>query len=224
MIRIFIGYDERQPISYTALCKSIIDNTQQPFSITPLIKRTLPDVQGNRVALTPFTFSRFLVPWLCDFTGHALFLDIDMMVRSDIGQIWNMRNDKYAIHVSKNVMKFERASLMLFNCAKCDHLTPQFVEMANNLHSIGFVPDGQVGDLPPEWNHLVGYDEPRDDAKLVHFTQGVPIFPETKDSEYGPEWRRYAQESVGSQPWTALMGNSVHAKPVMDRLLKSNAA
>lgn len=221
MIRVFIGYDERQPISYTALCKSIIDNCSEPVSITPIVLRTLP---VRRAGLTPFTYSRFLVPWLCGYEGHALFLDIDMMVRGDLAQLWAQKDRNFSIQVCKNVRKFERASLMLFDCAKCDILTPEYVTEANDLHSIGFLPDSFVGDIPSEWNHLVGYDAPRDDAKLVHFTQGVPIFPETKDSEYGDEWRRYAQESVGTQSWQQLMGHSVHAAPVLNRFNNSNGS
>jgi hypothetical protein len=177
----------------------------------------------KRAGLTPFTYSRFLVPYLCDYKGWALFIDVDMLVRTDISELWDMRDARMALMASKNTMKFERASLMLFNNELCDVLTPQYVETANDLHSLGFLPDHLVGDLPREWNHLVGYDEPRPDAKLVHFTQGVPMFPETKDCEYAEEWKKYAQTSVGSVPWSDLMGNSVHAKPVLDRL-KTKAA
>lgn len=219
-IPVFIGYDERQPIAYTALCQSIIDNCTLPVAITPLVLRTLPI---TRQGLTPFTYSRFLVPWLCKFEGWAIFADIDMMVRGDLAELWAQCDDAYAVMASKNVMKFERASLMLFNCGKCSMLTPEYVKSADGMHGLGFVPDEQIGDLPREWNHLVGYDAPKANVKLAHYTQGIPLFPETKTAEYATEWREYATKAMGSVPWITLMGNSVHAKPVMDRLNRNAA-
>ncbi len=213
MNRIFIGYDPRQPVSYTALAQSILKHAKTPFSITPLVLETLPI---RRYGLTPFTYTRFLVPFLCQYQGWALFLDIDMLARADIDGLFALRDPAKAVMVSKNKMRFEWASMMLFNCAECSILTPEYVERAEGLHGIGWTEN--VGELPGEWNHLVGYDTPDPNAKLAHFTQGVPMFPETKDCEFADEWRSVAQGAVGSVTWQELMGNSVHAKPVYERL------
>jgi hypothetical protein len=75
-----------------------------------------------------------------------------------------------------------------------------------------------VGTLPEEWNHCVGYDDPRNDAKLVHFTQGVPFFLDTEGTEYVDEWRSELEASVHAESWESLMGNSVHAKHIRARL------
>ena len=40
----------------------------------------------------------------------------------------------------------------------------------------------------PRWNHLVGYDAPRRDAALVHYTIVGPYFEEYRNCEYAPEW------------------------------------
>jgi hypothetical protein len=212
-LRVFIGYDPRQPVSFTVLAQSIIANSTKPVSITPLVLETLP---LERQGLTPFTFSRFLVPYLCAYEGWALFLDVDMMVRGDIAELFGMADERHDAMVSQNEIKFEWASAILFNCAKCTVLTPEFIEEAKALHNMGWA--DSVGDFPREWNHLVGYDNPRPDAKLVHFTQGVPHFTETRDTEYAEEWELIRRSSVSSVPWFALMGSSIHAKPVHDRL------
>ena len=73
-----------------------------------------------------------------------------------------------------------------------------------------------VGDLPREWNHLVGYDPPRRDAKLVHYTQGMPIFEETTGSEYKAEWMAEHEASNSTQGWQELMAHSVHAAPTAE--------
>lgn len=216
-INIFIGYDHRQPVSFTALVQSIVARASVPVAIRPLV---LPTLDLKRQGLTPFTFSRFLVPHLMGYRGWGLFLDVDTIVRADIADLWALREDRYAVMVAKNPIRFEWASVMLFNNKRCEILSPEYVETANGLHKITWAPEEAIGTLPPEWNHLVGYDAPRPDARLVHFTQGVPAYPETKDSEYAPEWNREMARALASVPWVKLMGNSVHAQPVYERLAR----
>ncbi len=208
MLKVFIGYDPRQPVSYNVLQQSIFTRSSKPVSITPLVIEQLPI---KRVGLTPFTYTRFLVPYLCGYKGWALFLDIDMLLKDDISKLFDLVDDQYAVMVSKNDKRFEWASAMLFNCAKCTILTPGYVEIAEGLHQIRWCNEDQVGDLPREWNHLVGYDAKRSDAKLVHYTQGVPCFPETKGSEYANDWHDEHKFSNSAMSWETLMGQSVHA-------------
>lgn len=213
VLRVFIGYDHRQPISMNVLASSIYTKSSKPVAIVPLV---LPQLPIKRQGLTPFTYSRFLVPYLCGYKGWALFLDLDMIVMDDIVKLFDMKDDKYAVMVSKNELKFERASMMLFNCAKCTMLTPALIESHPNLHSIGWVDDSLVGDLPREWNHLVGYDAARENPKLIHYTQGVPAFVQTQDSEHADKWFLEHQKMNFVTNWNELMGNSVHAAELPD--------
>jgi len=214
MLKIFIGYDHRQPVSYNVLQQSILIRSSKPVSITPLVLHQLP---MQRQGLTPFTFTRFLVPYLCDYKGWALFLDIDMLLLADISKLFDLADDKYTVMVSKNKIRFEWASMMLFNCSKCKILTPRYIEIAKNLHGIEWAKDEEIGDIPNEWNHLVGYDKVRDGvkdakpAKLVHYTQGIPCFKETQDSEYAKQWLQEEDMMCAALPWFDLMGHSVHA-------------
>jgi hypothetical protein len=220
---IFIGYDPRQPVSFVTLTHSLIGNSSKPLAIIPLVLPTLP---CQRVGLTPFTFSRFLVPSLMNYDGWALFLDIDMMARADIAELFAMADDRYAVMVVKHPPehRYEWTSMMLLNCRKCSVLTPEYVQVSGGLHKITWAPEEEIGEIPAEWNHLVGYDYPRPDAKLVHFTQGVPAFVETKDCEYGEEWRQVASSAFSSVSWHELMGNSVHAQFVQERPMKQQTA
>ena len=213
ILRIFIGFDHRQPISLNVLQSSIYTRSSKPVAITPLV---LPQLPIKRQGLTPFTYSRFLVPYLCDYKGWALFLDLDMVVLDDIAKLFEMKDDKYAVMVSKNQLKFERASLMLFNCSKCSILTPEFIESAPRLHDISWADDSLVGDLPREWNHLVGYDKERENPKLIHYTQGVPAFSQTNDCEHADKWFAEHQRMNFATSWIDLMGESVHAVQLPD--------
>lgn len=213
MLRIFIGYDERQCVAYNVARFSIERRASVPVAITPLRIEALP---FDRQGLTRFTYTRFLVPWLCNFEGEALFLDSDFIVLGDVADL--ARPDGFACWVSKNPVRFEWPSLMMFDCAHPANrvLTPDYVAKAEGLHHLSWLAPDQIGDLPREWNHLVGYDPPRPDAKAVHFTQGLPIFPETEGSEYREEWLTEHKAMNSTRPWQETMGNSVHAAPTRD--------
>lgn len=205
-LKVFIGYDPRQPVAYSVLQHSIASRASEPVSI---IRLQLSQLPMTRVGLTEFTYSRFLVPYLCKYQGTALFLDADMLVLDDITKLFDLA-DGSAVQVVKNAQKFEWPSLMLFNCERCKLLTPYAVQNMPTGEAFGFRWAPEIGDLPAEWNHCVSYDDPGP-AKLVHYTQGIPVWPETKDCEYSEEWHNERKAMMGTVTWKELMGNSIHA-------------
>jgi hypothetical protein len=218
-LKVFIGSDPRQPVAVQVLTRSIVDRSSKPVSITSLVLKQLPI---KRVGLTEFTYSRYLCPFLSHYEGWSLFLDADMLVLDDISKLFDLADEKYAVMVVKNPkLRFEWPSLMLFNNAKCKKLTPEWIDNNNNVPQT--FEWGEVGALPSEWNHCVGYDAPRNDAKLVHYTQGIPCFPEVSDSEYKKEWMDELNACNSTVTWAEIMGRSVHAKPVMERMCGSRS-
>ncbi len=213
VLRIFLGYDPRQPISLNVLQSSIYRQSSKPVAIIPLVLSTLPI---KREGLTPFTWSRFLVPYLCGYQGWGLFLDSDMLLMDDIAKLFDLADDRYGAMVVKNELRFEWASAILFNCAKCQILTPDFIENAPRLHDMSFLAEGDIGSLPAEWNHLVGYNAPCDKPKLIHYTQGIPAFAQTNDCEHADKWFEAHMNMNLITNWNDLMGNSVHAAELPD--------
>lgn len=215
MKKIFIGYDHRQAVSYNVLQASIVRQASKPVAIIPLI---LPQLPITREGLTPFTWSRFLVPHLCEYRGKALFLDADIILNGDIVELFNMADDS-AVQVSKSEHRFEWASVMLFNCAHQDNekLTPEYIQTTNDpLHQISWT--DSIGEISPEWNHLVGYDKPKE-AKLIHYTQGIPAFNETNTCEYASLWLIELLRMKHTAPWAELMGTSVHALNINGKMV-----
>jgi hypothetical protein len=217
-LRVFIGYDSRQSVAYNVLQHSLYTRSSRPVSITPLVLDTLP---MERSGLTPFTYSRFLVPWLCNYSGVGLFLDLDMLVRGDIRELFDLADSKYAVQVVKSSQRFEWASAILFNCAHPANavLTPEYVDDAEQCvtpHYLDWLDESLVGALPPQWNHTIGYDKPRVDASLVHYTQGVPAHPEVRGCDFHDEWLAERDVMCSTRSWTELMGNSVHAQTLND--------
>ena len=210
-LRIFIGYDPREAAAYGVMAHSINARSSLPVSITPLMLSQLGGVftrPRDALQSTDFSFSRFLTPYLAGYEGWALFTDCDMIVLEDIADLWALRDDRYAVmcikhnHVPEEEIKFldqtqtkydykNWSSVMLFNCAKCTALTPEYVNTATGLqlHQFKWLEgDHLIGELPTKWNHLVDFNEPRDDAALVHYTIGGPYFEEYTDCEYADEW------------------------------------
>lgn len=211
MIRVFIGYDSRETVAYGVLAHSINARASQPVAIAPVALDQLKDVfrrERNPLQSTEFSFSRFLVPWLCGYEGWAVFMDCDMLMLDDVARLWALRDERYAVqvvkheHVPKEDVKFLGAvqtkyqkknwsSVMLINCARCTALTPEYVNSASGLelHQFKWLgDDALIGALPSGWNHLAGYDAPRADPSLVHFTIGGPYFDEYRECEYAREW------------------------------------
>ena len=212
MLKIFIGYDSRQPLSYNVLQHSIISKSSAPVSIAPLVIEQLPI---KRTGLTPFTYSRFLVPYLCDYKGWALFLDADIILNDDVANLFNLVDENFSVMVSKNKIKFEWSSVILFNCEKCTVLTPEFIETSENLHNMKWAHEIEIGELPAKWNHLVGYDaKPEETPSLIHYTQGMPVYRQTETCDYSREWFIEQHKTMHIAPWKELMGDSVHAAEV----------
>ena len=90
-ITVFIGFDSREDLAVQVLAHSIQSRASRPVRIGqvrlsqlgPVFSRPRDPQQS-----TDFSFSRFLVPWLCDYRGWALFLDADMLCLGDIAELW----------------------------------------------------------------------------------------------------------------------------------------
>ena len=210
MIDVFIGYDEGEKIAFHVLSESIRRNSSEPVSITPLCLSNLPDFTREKQPnqSTEFAFSRFMIPHLRNYQGFSIFMDCDMMFRGDIAELWSKRNFIYSVmcckhdYEPKQGVKFRGAknepfpkknwsSMMIMNNGLCNRLTPDYVNSASGLelHQFKWLPnDDAIGNLPLEWNWLVGEYEYNKDAKNVHWTLGGPYFEDYARSDYADEW------------------------------------
>jgi lipopolysaccharide biosynthesis glycosyltransferase len=215
--RIFIGYDSREIAAFNVCVHSIIKHSTRPVSITPLNVRHFPWFTNNDyMASTEFAFTRFLVPYLSDYRGISLFLDGDMLVRSDIDRLFCCAEPDKVVSVVKHNYRPKRgdkflgqrqsvydkknwSSVMLFNNEKCRSLTPDYVNMAEglDLHKFNWCKDKDIGELPKSWNYLVGEEIGSGYANpdLVHYTLGGPYFKDYEECEYADEWFKYWQEA-----------------------------
>lgn len=157
---------------------------------------------------TEFAISRFLVPFLAK-EGWALFLDCDILAQANFANVFEAADRRYAVQCVKHDYRptasvkmdgqaqvaYPRknwSSFLLFNCSHPANkrLT---LDMVNNLpgrdlHRFCWLEDDEIGELPQEWNFLVGHTDPAIIPKAVHHTEGVPLLPGYENVPYAEEW------------------------------------
>ncbi|WP_119944660.1 glycosyltransferase [Neorhizobium sp. NCHU2750] len=208
---VFIGFDSKEVAAYHVFCQSILEKSSMPVTFTPINLANLGGIftrERNSLQSTEFSFSRFLVPYMSGYEGWSLFADCDMIMRSDIAKLWELRDDRYAAMCVKHnyvpkvetkflgqvQTKYEKknwSSVILFNNAKCRKLDLDYVNSASGLelHQFKWLEsEDLIGELPQSWNWLVNEYEYSPDADLVHFTDGGPYFDEYKNDDYADEW------------------------------------
>ena len=210
MMNITIGYDRNNRIPAYVLAESIMQHSSIPVNFTFLHRDMLGNLSRpvQKHDSTEFSNNRFLTPYLNNYEGWSLFLDNDMLVQSDIRELFDMADDRYSVmcvkhnQICKSDTKFlgkkqhqykfkNWTSVMLFNNSKCKALTIDYVKSANglDLHQFAWLDHNLIGNLPLEWNYLVGNEnQTANHPKLIHYTEGGPWFDSSKDCEYSAEW------------------------------------
>lgn len=212
-IPVFVGYDPREAIAYHTCVNSIIRNSSQPVAIVPVALNLFREYSETHTdGSNHFIYTRFLVPYLMDYQGWAVFIDGDMILRGDIAELWALKDytkdvmvvkhdyetrmtEKYLGSPNENYPRKNWSSVILWNCNAIRNriLTPDFVQQSTGsyLHRFSWIDDERIGELPKEWNWLDVEYEWNPLAKLVHYTLGTPCFHEFADrGDFSDEWHR----------------------------------
>jgi hypothetical protein len=215
--RIYLGYDPNQHIAYEVLKYSLEKHATEPIEVNPIGAETVPEFDRpvDPLASTPFTYARFLVPYVQDYKGIALFMDSDMLALGDVSELFNLSMDGLALRVrqhdyrptetvkmgGKTQTSYPRknwSSLMLMDCSKLGCWSKEAVETESGawLHRFEPVADEQVGDISEEWNVL---DHMTGPTKLLHYTSGGPWLPGCEDADHADLWHEYREEYESSK-------------------------
>ncbi|MFZ2252608.1 MAG: hypothetical protein WAW13_00370 [Minisyncoccia bacterium] len=219
---IYVGFDPREELACLVAIRSMVgrmarfipvnairlDELQKAGIYTrPMETRDgrMWDVISEAPMATEHACARFLTPHLAK-EGWAVFMDGDMLIRSDIGDIFEGLDPSKALYCVKHDHRPEHtvkmdgqvqtvyprknwSSVMVFNC---DHpanaaLTVELVNSVpgRDLHRFCWLTDDLIGELDPAWNWLV----PAVDPKIAHFTEGVPDMAGYERQPYADEWR-----------------------------------
>jgi lipopolysaccharide biosynthesis glycosyltransferase len=212
LITVFIGYDPAEAVAFHVCANSIIRRATRPVSIVPLALNLLDDyTETHADGSNAFTYSRFLVPYLMQYQGRAIYLDGDMVVLDDIASLDRLFSDATACQVvqhtyttkkstkylgakNENYPRKNWSSVIIWNCdhAKNRQLTPDYVEQntGSHLHRFAWLADQDIGALPIEWNWLPDELGPNSQAKLLHYTLGTPCFKEFSSGSQSDAWHQ----------------------------------
>ena len=222
-MKVFVGYDIREDIAYQ-VCEYSIKKHQPNAEVIPLKQKELRESGIYTRAVDPlssteFTFTRFLVPYLSDYKGWAVFIDCDFVFIDDVKKLFDLVDDRYAVMVVKHDYKPKEgfkmdgckqlpyprknwSSTILWNCGHPSNKQIN-TNIVNNqtgqfLHRFQWLDDSEIGSLPPDWNWLAGwYQEPKDgEPKAIHYTEGGPWFKEYRRCDYHKVWKQYLREML----------------------------
>ena len=221
-INFFIGYDPKEDIAYRICKYSLLkraSTTVKVFSLKldELIAKKLYTRTVDPLASTQFTYSRFLVPKLMNYTGWAVFCDCDFIFLDDVNNLIKNLDDSKAVYCvqhdytpkEKHKMDGQKqtiyprknwSSFILFNCShpSTKNLTVETVNSENGayLHQFKWCKNEEIGKLDERWNWLEGWTSNHNNSKpfAVHYTRGGPWFSEWSDVEFSSEWMKEREE------------------------------
>ena len=216
MRKVFIGYTSYQDVVYQ-VAKHSIERHASDVECYPIIQSSLRELgiytrKEDKKGSTEFSITRFLTPWLAGYKGWVLFCDNDMLAVSDMNELFDMADDKYAVMCVKHNHKPEPgvkldgqqqtvyprknwSSVVLWNCdhPKNRQITPELVNEVSPmfLHRFMWLEDHEIGELPTAWNWLVEWNSVEKDGapKMLHFTEGGPYFKNYQNVEFADLWR-----------------------------------
>ena len=159
---------------------SIQETTTLPVAVRAIafFQRPIPQPRELRNRpRTPFSFQRFLIPELCGFDGRAIYLDADMQVFADIGEVWKRDmggHDLLAVSEGNDGRRGQ-FSVMLLDCARLQWRVEEIVagldagrftyeQLMQEMCVAASV--GRV--LSPQWNRLERHEPGL--TRLLHYT------------------------------------------------------
>jgi hypothetical protein len=202
-ILIGVGATDAQMLAFKVLEWSLRKHSSRPLRVVPLHRCGLevprPEDPAN-LPRTPFSFHRFLLPELAGFRGRAIYLDSDMLVFSDIGELFETPMDgATALAAEPTPGKWLSYSVLLIDCGcgwrigdilgRLDRGEVSYEELMFELKGLGRVETR----LPYHWNSLDTYAP--GETRLIHYT------------------------TMQRQPW--LMRNNRHADVWIAALLEA---
>jgi len=225
-MKVFIGYDPIDDKAFKVCEQSLRDHATIPVEVIkvwdhPLRRQEiywrtyhaersgqLIDDQDGKPFSTAFSFARFAVPIMAEYTSDlVLFMDADMMWRGDIADLlddtyaekalWCVQHDHVPEETSKmygcqQTQYFRKnwSSFMLMRPSLCHRMNTFRLNhwTGAQLHGLQWLNDDEIGSLDERWNWLEGWSDPAIDPKVAHFTRGTPDMAGHEDVPYAAQW------------------------------------
>lgn len=219
-IRIFIGAGDAQLIPALVLKHSILKHATMSVDVTIMNTWTHPMPKDKRNwPRTPFSFQRFMIPEKCNYQGHAIYMDSDMLVFGDVKDIWQAPMEDSVLCMRGSDTDKHRAQGSVFKVDCSDIPQWKISSLVNALDKGAITYDWLVFDQwnmapngwNPNWNSLEEYIPGQ--TKLLHYTE-----------MYNQPWLRNPSHPLGhlwfSELREAVSDGSIDRTLVTDHVAK----
>ena len=180
-IKVYVGTAPEQMLAVKVLEYTIKKHASTAVEVFPMceaeIEVPMPKDPKNRPK-TPFSFQRFFIPELNNYTGRAIYVDSDMIVFTDIRKLWSKEMDDadvLAAWEKSDTGRKPQFSVMLMDCDKLKWNVADIVQMLDEgkLDYEGLMYEMKVAKkvsptIEREWNSLEHYEEGV--TNLLHYT------------------------------------------------------
>lgn len=210
-VSIYVGADRSQLLAVKVLEHSIQRHTELPVKVHAMVDLPVRVPQDPlNWQRTGFSFSRFCIPELANYRGRALYLDADMLVFTDIADLWNIPFDGAKVVIQAELaaaqqqicqkkgapkQRVKQCAVMLLDC---DRLPWQINNIIDSLDQGNYDYEELMYDLcildeseiryaiPFGWNSMEYY-QPNETA-LLHYTDMATQPWVYARNEYGYLW------------------------------------
>lgn len=179
-VRVFVASTAAEWLPTRVLEFSIQETSALPVQLHRIasFERSIPMPKELRNRpRTPFSFQRFLIPELCDYQGRAIYLDADMQLLTDIGELWNAPMDGHDLLTVREGTDGRKGqfSVVLLDCERLQWRIESIVQGLDEgrytyeqlMYEMCVA--GSVGrTLDPGWNCLEKYEPGQ--TRLLHYT------------------------------------------------------
>lgn len=189
MIRIFVGTDRSQKLAFQVLSHSIRRQAANGVEISALDGSDLPaPPDPEHAPRTGFSFARFAIPQLTNFSGRAIYLDADMLVFRDVAELWSMPLEGAKVACQEELpdtmassalrpgtRRRKQCSVMVLDCNALNWdvvdiisgLGPRYT-YDELLSELCILDEADINHtIPVHWNSLEHFDP---ETRLLHYT------------------------------------------------------
>ena len=218
-IKVYVGSDITQELAVPVLRYSIEKHCSQPVEVISMTPFPVEDPTDPRQRKrTGFSFSRFNIPYLNGFRGKAIYMDADMLVFSDIAELWNMPMDGKKILIQEDLTDYQastdhkydgapqkrtkQCAVMVIDCEKCQWDVKEIVQGLDDwkysyeelMYDFCLLKEDEIGyKIPFRWNSLEYWDER---TSNVHYTDVRTQPWVSPHNDFGYVWFELVQEMI----------------------------
>lgn len=225
LIRIFVGSGDASLLERKTLLYSLRKHTSRPLEIWTYngTRRCIENEAGeardcsalmtvpNRGFVTEFSLFRYLIPDLCGRSGKAIYIDSDMLVLRDIGELFDQSLDGAHFAARPNAhpeIAPERWALsaLVIDCERCHFDLPaifqhiaarrftytEFSQMGRRTRP--FLPY-TIRPLADTWNSFDFHDA---STRLIHYTDLDRQPWKFRYHPFGDLWFTYFNEAIAA--------------------------